>query len=111
MLKNELLFAIDANTYDSVVVVCTCNYVLYGKFDRCFDMTISSINNTHSAPELLDHESLLDQFQNFAYWPARPHFAMTPIAGIWPPSCERITLTLSWDLGTNRITETFSLIQ
>ena len=106
-----LFSPLENSDFFSAVVVCTCNYVLYGKFDRCFDMTISSINNTHSAPELLDHESLLDQFQNFAYWPARPHFGMTPIAGIWPPSCERITLTLSWDLGTYRIMETFSLIQ
>ena len=37
MLKNELFFVIDADTYYTLVEVCTCNYRLYGKFDRYFD--------------------------------------------------------------------------
>ena len=36
-------FATDANTYYTVVAVCTCNYLMYSKFDRCFDMMYPGI--------------------------------------------------------------------
>ena len=61
MLKNELLFAIDANTYYSVVAVCTCNYLLCGKFDRCFDMfKFGSLVRDHHMYIICKYEILAD---------------------------------------------------
>ena len=58
------VFVIDVNTYYTVGEVCTCNYQLYDKFDRCFDVQriFSSARSYSSGSEVRSIGSLFSEW-------------------------------------------------